>query len=102
MIPKVNGQSIQLKVIVPIYEDSIRKKLFKKEKISSFISDIIINVWVSRDDIRAYGQFIENQEISKNRSRVYNRETGEYSIVEHTLEELEEALQIHKVGYKTS
>lgn len=102
MIPKINGQAIQLRISVPAYKYIYKKKLFKTEKITVPNGDIAINVWSNIYDICCYGNLIENEQVSKTKCRIFNMQTGEYSIVEHSLEELEEVLHKNKVGYKTN
>lgn len=102
MTPKVNGQAIQLNIAVPVYKDIYKKKFFKTQKTTISNGDVIVKVWSNIYDICCYGNLIENEQVSKTKCRIYNMQTREYSIVEHTLEELEEVLQKNKVGYKTN
>lgn len=94
MVPKVSGKDIQVLIVNPIY-----KTVKGKEK---FIKEVFLKVWMDKNDINPYGEYIGSKgQVVKNRIRIYNKSTQGFSIIGHSLTEIEEALQIQKIGYKT-
>jgi hypothetical protein len=95
MVPKVNRQNIQVSVINPVY-----KTVKGQEK---FVKEVFLKVWMDKNDINAYGEYVGSKgQIVKNRTRIHNKSTGGFSIIGHSLKEMEEVLQLQKIGYKTN
>jgi len=92
MKPKVNGQNIQVFVVQSLYEN-------KGEK-SKFIKEQYLKVWMNKNDISAFGEYIGSKgQVVKSRTRIFNRVTNSYSNVAHNLPELEKAMMPSKIGF---
>lgn len=108
MIPKTQGNEIELLVIQPIYKQEIVKNknefgMVVKEEVSKFIKEAYARVWMDKSSLGPYGQYVGSKgELLKARTLVYNKNTQSYYKVAHSLDELVKVMQYGncQIGYK--
>lgn len=108
MVPKTQGKDIEIMVIQTVTKPQIIKKknefgMMVKEEINKFVKEAYIRVWMDKNEIGPYGEYIGSKgEILKARTLLFNRTTDSYYKVAHSVDEIRSVMQYGSshIGYK--
>lgn len=101
---KTEGNYIQVKIINQLVKTKLVKNSDPAEYEEVIFKELFTKKWFRRDGITTIEEYITTKKtIAKTRSTIFDTFTGRLYVVNHTIEEVEEAVILkpitNKIGY---